>query len=67
MLRPDYPHIRASRACPLCWEPKNTGLIVCWPCYRIFDAKHGFEAHTRMLIDATETALGEADRAKRAV
>lgn len=30
----DNPLVRRSYTCPLCLDPKDSGLVVCWPCHR---------------------------------
>lgn len=37
---PDYPLTRAAFICPVCNHAKDSGLIVCWTCYRALDARN---------------------------
>lgn len=30
----DHPVCRAAPICPICGNPKDVGLVMCWPCYR---------------------------------
>jgi hypothetical protein len=30
----DNPRVRCGFTCPLCYGPKDAGLVVCWPCHR---------------------------------
>jgi hypothetical protein len=30
----DNPRVRRGFTCPLCYGPKDAGLVVCWPCNR---------------------------------
>ena len=40
-IKPDNENVRASNQCPLCEGEKETGLVVCWPCYRRYDLRNG--------------------------
>jgi hypothetical protein len=55
----DYPHIRASTACPLCQGRKEVGLVVCWPCYRAWGLRDG-NAEAESMIERAEAKLREA-------
>ena len=37
----DHPNIRQSSYCPLCQLGKDTGMLVCWSCYRRHGMKYG--------------------------
>ncbi|HEV2659399.1 MAG TPA: hypothetical protein VGU68_02295 [Ktedonobacteraceae bacterium] len=30
----NHPHVRNLRICIACNKPKDTGLLICWPCNR---------------------------------
>jgi hypothetical protein len=30
----DNPRTRRGWTCPLCFGPKDAGLVVCWPCFK---------------------------------
>lgn len=55
----DYPHVRASGACPLCRENKDFGLIVCWECYHNWNLRYG-NLEAELLIEQAETKLRDA-------
>ena len=52
----DYPHVRSSGVCPLCGGHKETGLVVCWSCYRAYDLRYG-NAEAEALIEQVEERL----------
>jgi len=54
----DYPHVRSSSICPLCGEYKETGLVVCWSCYRARDMRYG-NVEAESLIAQAEAKLCE--------
>lgn len=59
----DHPLIRASTICPLCIGSKDTGLLVCWPCYRSENLRNG-NAAADAKIDYEEARLaGQRGRA----
>jgi hypothetical protein len=37
----DYPLLRAYGFCPLCHEPKSSGLLCCWQCFNRHDVAGG--------------------------
>ena len=55
----DHPLVRASTRCPICHEPKDKGLVMCWPCYRQIDMRNG-NPLVDDLLDAAEKQLEEA-------
>lgn len=52
----DYPRVRASKVCPLCELDKETGIIVCWPCYRLWNLRHGMSPEIQALLESVEKA-----------
>ena len=59
MMEIDYPRVRAQAVCPLCQSVKESGLLVCWPCYRAHDLRHGNQAAENAIIQAETTLTGE--------
>jgi hypothetical protein len=51
----DHPKLRSSTICQLCGEVKETGLLVCWPCFRVHDLRNGNPGVERAL-DVMEKA-----------
>lgn len=51
--------VRMDKVCPLCLEPKDVGLIVCWPCHR--SQKHhndgDYSKRAKAVIEARDIAL----------
>jgi hypothetical protein len=60
----DYPLVRASSDCPLCYAAKDRGLVVCWECYKAFHLRNG-NADAENLIALAERVfqIGKAARA----
>ena len=52
----DYPYVRSSNECPLCPEYKETGLVVCWSCYRSYSLRYG-NPEAELLLDEAEARL----------
>jgi hypothetical protein len=52
----DYPNVRLSAICPLCGQEKESGLIVCWPCYRKNDLRNG-NSEIEIMIKRAEDEL----------
>jgi hypothetical protein len=52
----DYPHVRTLLACPKCSQPKDQGLLLCWPCHRQQKREHGggYSAQTMHAIETLE-------------
>lgn len=55
----DYPHVRASTACPLCRGRKEVGMAACWPCYRARGLRGG-NAEAESMIGRAEAKLSGA-------
>lgn len=53
----DHPLTRRGCTCPLCELPKDAGLVVCWPCYRLWNFRNGPGRDVEALIDAWEAGL----------
>ena len=64
----DHRHVREARTCPICNREKESGLLLCWPCYHAIDARGGLRPAIVAIIDNAEAALsqGEADPARPA-
>jgi hypothetical protein len=41
LIDDERPNVRASGRCPICARQKQSGLLVCWPCWRSHDMKFG--------------------------
>jgi hypothetical protein len=52
----DYPHVRSSDVCPLCYGSKQPGLVVCWRCYHAWGMRYGNE-EAEGLIRQAEAGL----------
>lgn len=52
----DYPHVRSSDVCPLCYGSKQPGLVACWRCYHAWGMRYGNEEADR-LIEQAEAGL----------
>jgi hypothetical protein len=52
----DHPRVRNSARCPLCYGPKDVGLIACWGCYRSNELRNG-NPDTEVLLDQREAML----------
>ena len=52
----DYPHVRSSYVCPLCYGSKQPGLVACWRCYHAWGMRYGNEDAER-LIEQAEASL----------
>ncbi len=50
----DHPYIRAQTVCSLCKGKKDTGLVICWPCYRRHDMRNGGDVVANRLIAIAE-------------
>jgi hypothetical protein len=37
----DNPRVRAGFTCPICYGPKDQGLVACWPCFRSSRLRYG--------------------------
>jgi hypothetical protein len=49
-MKLDHPLTREGTECPICFGPKDQGLVACWPCYRKH-LKYGGKAGEKMLDD----------------
>ncbi len=52
----DHPKIRESEVCPTCQGKKETGLVVCWSCYRKYGLRNG-NIEIEQVIDKVEAFL----------
>jgi hypothetical protein len=52
----DYPHVRSSYVCPLCYGSKQPGLVACWRCYHACGMRYG-NAEAEGLIEQAEAVL----------
>jgi hypothetical protein len=52
----DHPHVRHMLACPKCSQPKERGLLLCWPCHRQQKRENGggYSEATERLLAALE-------------
>ena len=57
----DHPLIRKHLICPLCDLHKGQGLVVCWPCYRLWDMRNGDPA-VEAELDLAERHLEARER-----
>lgn len=59
---PDFPLVRASLTCPLCFGAKEAGLVACWACYRRIGLRYG-NKDAEVAIAASErlAELGRID------
>jgi hypothetical protein len=55
----DYPLVRANDVCPLCWKPKDPGLVACWSCYHARGMRYGNQ-EAEELLEQAESRLCEA-------
>jgi hypothetical protein len=62
----DFPHFRSKLACPACNRAKDKGTLVCWPCYRVLDMRHGMRPDIAARFDALETFFYACDIHERA-
>jgi len=60
----DFPKLRTLHACPLCSQPKQQGLIICWSCNRTAKVQAmsageagDWPAHTIHKLNVQEAAL----------
>lgn len=53
----EYARVRASHVCPTCHQAKSEGLLLCWTCYRAFDARNGLPAFVADILYDTEVRL----------
>lgn len=62
----DYPAVRSALICPCCNHEKESGLIVCWACYRTHGGRHGLERfhHTIATLDARLARMSANERAR---
>jgi hypothetical protein len=53
----DHPNVRHMLACPKCSQPKDRGLLLCWPCHRTEKRNNegGYSEATMRLLDAHES------------
>lgn len=60
----DNPRVRNWTLCPLCKEPKDIGLVVCWPCHRAEKRRNngGYSATAEHIIASFEQYLGESEQ-----
>ena len=58
---PNESYVRADYTCPLCIGPKDTGLVLCWPCHRSEKRANGggYSAFAERRIAATDKLLRE--------
>ena len=49
----DHPVCRAAVTCPVCHEPKDKGLVMCWPCHRA-NKRNAFHAFVRDQVEYFE-------------
>ena len=40
-MEQDFPLVRAQLRCPLCQGEKQSGALVCWPCYHRYEMRYG--------------------------
>lgn len=52
----DYPCVRSSDMCPLCYGSKQPGLVACWRCYHAWSLRYGNE-EAEGLIERAEAGL----------
>lgn len=56
----DHMHVRSMYTCPACSQPKDRGLLLCWPCHhkekRIHDGC--YSQRVELLLDALEREQG---------
>jgi hypothetical protein len=57
----DFPHIRSKLACPACNRARDKGTLVCWPCYRVLDMRHGMRPDIAARFEALEAFLAACD------
>lgn len=53
----DHPRVRLSATCPLCDLPKDVGAVVRWPCYHLWNFRHGASTLATTMIDEREKDL----------
>ena len=53
----DHPRVRAAVTCPLCDLDKDAGAVFCWPCYRLWNFRHGASAMINDMVDTREAEL----------
>ena len=52
----DYPQVRSSYVCPLCYGSKQPGLVACLRCYHAWGMRYG-NTEAEELIEKAETGL----------
>lgn len=55
----DYPYVRSSDVCPLCYGSKQPGLVTCWRCYHAWGMRYGNQ-EAEGLIQQAEAGLCRA-------
>jgi hypothetical protein len=50
-------HVRKLRVCPLCNKPKDTGLVLCWPCHNKEKEENDgcYSARTERILDTLDS------------
>ena len=59
----DYPHTREWHVCPICNREKDSGLLVCWTCYRAHNLRNSILGWIAKILNDTERQL--SGRTKR--
>ena len=59
-MQVDNPHVRAALECPLCYGPKNEGLVTCWHCYHRHGLKYGNETAEHVIASRERFLASEA-------
>ena len=54
----DYPRVRSSYVCPLCYGSKQPGLVACWRCYHAWGMRYGNEEADRLIKEAEASLCG---------
>jgi hypothetical protein len=59
----DYPNVRASDSCPLCYLGKERGLVTCWTFYRERGLRYGNSEAELSIIRAEDDFVRSLDSA----
>lgn len=56
-MTPDFPVCRQAARCALCLRAKDTGLVVCWDCYRRHHFRVGIPPAVELKLKRFELGL----------
>jgi hypothetical protein len=57
----DNPRTRKGFTCPICYGPKDQGLVACWYCFKHCGLKDGMP-HAEKLVSDFEAFLESQER-----